>query len=111
MTRSAASCQPSQRSSITPERITEPGFTRFEKALILEAFFRDGDNFIYSTDVSTGHSSLDLEAWLLNPESENFRTGYCEQFAGSFASAGTSGSLNKRWWIPLMCWSAQPNGG
>jgi transglutaminase-like putative cysteine protease len=65
--------------------ITDPGFTRFEKALILEAFFRDGDNFVYSTDVSTGHSSLDLEAWLLDPESENFRTGYCEQFATAMA--------------------------
>lgn len=65
--------------------ITDPGFTRFEKALILEAFFRDDDNFIYSTNVSTGHSSLDLEDWLLDPESENFRTGYCEQFATAMA--------------------------
>lgn len=65
--------------------ITEPGVTRFEKALILEAWFRDSDNFIYSTDVSTGHSALDLEAWLLDPESENFRTGYCEQFATAMA--------------------------
>lgn len=65
--------------------ITDPGFTRFEKALILEAFFRDDDNFIYSTEVSTGHSSLDLEDWLLDPESDNFRTGYCEQFATAMA--------------------------
>ncbi len=76
--------------------ITDPGFTRFEKALILEAFFRDGDNFIYSTDVSTGHSSLDLEAWLLDPESENFRTGYCEQFATAMAIMSRSLGLPSR---------------
>ena len=76
--------------------ITEPGFTRFEKALILEAFFRDGDNFIYSTEVSTGHSSLDLEAWLLDPESENFRTGYCEQFATAMAVMARSLGLPSR---------------
>ncbi len=76
--------------------ITEPGLTRFEKALILEAFFRDGDNFIYSTGVSTGHSSLDLEAWLLNPESDNFRTGYCEQFATAMAVMARSIGLPSR---------------
>ncbi len=76
--------------------ITEPGFTRFEKALILEAFFRDDDNFVYSTDVSTGHSSLDLEDWLLDPESENFRRGYCEQFATAMAVMARSLGLPSR---------------
>jgi transglutaminase-like putative cysteine protease len=76
--------------------ITEPGFTRFEKALILEAFFRDNDNFVYSTGVSTGHSSLDLQAWLLDPESENFRTGYCEQFATAMAVMARSIGLPSR---------------
>lgn len=76
--------------------ITEPGFTRFEKALILEAFFRDDDKFIYSTDVSTGHSSLDLEDWLLDPESPNFRTGYCEQFATAMAVMARSIGLPSR---------------
>jgi transglutaminase-like putative cysteine protease len=76
--------------------ITEPGFTRFEKALILEAFFRDDDNFVYSTGVSTGHSSLDLEDWLLDPESENFRRGYCEQFATAMAVMARSLGLPSR---------------
>lgn len=76
--------------------ITEPGTTRFEDALILEAFFRDPDNFIYSTEVTTGHSSLDLEAWLLDPESQNFRTGYCEQFATAMAVMARAINLPSR---------------
>ena len=61
--------------------ITTDGITRFEQALILETWFRDPGIFTYSTDVSTGHGSLDLADWLMDPESRNFRTGYCEQFA------------------------------
>ncbi len=61
--------------------ITEVGVTRFEQALILETWFRDPSIFTYSTDVTTGHASLDLAAWLIDPDSRNFRTGYCEQFA------------------------------
>ena len=65
--------------------ITDEGATRFEKALILEAWLRDSELFTYSPNVSTGHSSLDLADWLLDPESPNFRTGYCEQFATAMA--------------------------
>lgn len=66
--------------------ITDAAGTRFEQALLLEAWFRDPEVFTYSTDVSTGHSSLDLEDWLTDPESRNFRTGYCEQFATAMAA-------------------------
>lgn len=65
--------------------LTQTASTDFERAVILEAFFRDSELFTYSTDVSTGHSSLDLEDWLIDPGSRNFRTGYCEQFATAMA--------------------------
>ena len=39
-----------------------------------------------STDVSTGHASLDLEDWLTEPTSINYRVGYCEQFAATMAA-------------------------
>jgi transglutaminase-like putative cysteine protease len=65
--------------------ITADGTTRFEKALILESWLRDPREFTYSSEVSTGHSSLDLADWLLDPESRNYRTGYCEQFATAMA--------------------------
>ena len=61
--------------------VTEQGTTTFEKALILEAWLSDRGTFTYDTDVDTGHSSLDLSEWLLDPDSKNYRTGYCEQFA------------------------------
>lgn len=66
-------------------RIVADGVGVFEQALLLERWFRDSGEFTYSTDVSTGHSSLDLADWLLDPDSPNYRTGYCEQFAASMA--------------------------
>ncbi len=59
--------------------------TEYEKALALEAFFRSPNAFRYSTDIDPGHSASDLTAWLLDPTSPNYRTGYCEQFATSMA--------------------------
>lgn len=67
------------------QTVTEGASTRFEQALILEAWFRDSDLFTYSTQVSTGHSGLNLVDWLTNPDSINYRTGYCEQYATSLA--------------------------
>jgi transglutaminase-like putative cysteine protease len=59
--------------------------TDFEKGLALEAFFREPGSFRYSTQVDPGHGSQDLAAWLLDPQSPNYRTGYCEQFATAMA--------------------------
>jgi transglutaminase-like putative cysteine protease len=59
--------------------------TDFEKGLALEAFFRRPGAFRYSTEVEAGHSATDLSAWLIDPESPNYRTGYCEQFATAMA--------------------------
>jgi hypothetical protein len=59
--------------------------TDFEKALALESFFRTPGNFLYSTNIVPGHGSADIANWLLDPESENYRTGYCEQFSTSMA--------------------------
>jgi transglutaminase-like putative cysteine protease len=59
--------------------------TDFEKALALEAFFRTPGNFVYSTNIIPGHGASELSDWLLDPESTNFRTGYCEQFSTAMA--------------------------
>ena len=59
--------------------------TDFERGFLLENFFRSAGGFVYDVDVSTGHSTLDLTAWLLDPASRNFRRGYCEQFASAMA--------------------------
>lgn len=57
----------------------------FEDAYTLEAFFRRTGDFKYSTDVSTGHEFLVLDDWLNDSTSQNYRTGYCEQFALAMA--------------------------
>jgi transglutaminase-like putative cysteine protease len=62
--------------------------TPFEAAWLLERWFHEGGDFTYSTDVSTGHADLDLEDWLTDPDSLNYRVGYCEQFAAAMAVLG-----------------------
>ncbi len=62
--------------------------TPFEAAWLLERWFHEGGKFKYSTDVSTGHANLDLEEWLTDPDSLNYRVGYCEQFAAAMAVLG-----------------------
>lgn len=59
--------------------------TDFEHAWMLEHWFRYSGDFTYSTEVSTGHDALLLDDWLSEPTSQNYRTGYCEQFATSMA--------------------------
>ncbi len=65
--------------------ITVNGTTDFERSLLLEGFYRDSGEFRYSVDIDAGHAATDLAAWLFDPESPNFRTGYCEQFATGMA--------------------------
>jgi transglutaminase-like putative cysteine protease len=69
-------------------RHTAGASTPFEAAWLLQHWFRDSNEFTYSTDVSTGHDTLDLEAWLTDPDSPNAKTGYCEQFAAAMAYLG-----------------------
>ncbi len=46
---------------------TRGASTDFERAWLLQHWFRDSGDFVYSTDVSTGAGSLDLEEWLTEP--------------------------------------------
>lgn len=72
----------------TALRNTRGATTDFEKAWMLQYWFRDSGDFTYSQEVTTGHGALVLEAWLNEPSSENYRTGYCEQFAAAMAVLG-----------------------
>jgi len=67
---------------------TRGATTDFEKAWMLQHWFRDSGDFTYSQEVTTGHGALVLLDWLNDPNSQNFRTGYCEQFAASMAVLG-----------------------
>lgn len=77
-------------------RETSGATTDFEKAWVLQHWFRESGDFDYSTDVSTGHNTLQLVDWLTDPESLNYRTGYCEQFAAAMAVLGRALDIPSR---------------
>jgi len=70
--------------------------TDFERALALEAYFRDSGAFRYSIEVDPGHAATDLADWLLDPASPNYHTGYCEQFATAMAVMARLAGLPSR---------------
>jgi hypothetical protein len=76
--------------------LTQDGATAFEKALLLEAWFRDPNEFTYSIDIDPGHSARDLADWILDEDSPNYRTGYCEQFATAMGAMARSLSIPSR---------------
>jgi hypothetical protein len=76
------------RLQVTARQQTRGATTDFEKAWMLQHWFRDSGEFTYSQEVSTGHGALVLEDWLTSPASQNYRTGYCEQFAAAMAVLG-----------------------
>ncbi len=58
--------------------VTAPASTTYDKARTLQDWFKN--NFRYSLEVPPGHSLSAIEAFLER------RSGYCEQFAGTFAA-------------------------
>ncbi|MGH3651199.1 MAG: transglutaminaseTgpA domain-containing protein, partial [Acidimicrobiia bacterium] len=77
--------------SVTTGRTTD-----FEAAWMLQSWFRDGGEFTYSTEVTTGHGALVLEDWLTDDTSPNYRTGYCEQFAAAMGVLARSLGIPSR---------------
>lgn len=65
--------------------------SQYEKALALQNYFRDPSLFSYSLDVGNGHSSSRIEDFLFE-----VRSGYCEQFAGSYAAMARAVGLPSR---------------
>jgi transglutaminase-like putative cysteine protease len=84
--------------------------TDYERALALEAFFRSPNAFRYSTGIDPGHSASDLSAWLLDPYSPNYRTGYCEQFATSMAVLARLIGIPSRVVLGFSPGVSQPDG-
>ncbi len=75
---------------------TKGASTDFERAWLLQYWFRDSGEFSYSTSVSSGFGSLQLEQWLTDPTSLNYHVGYCEQFAASMAVLGRTLGIPSR---------------
>jgi transglutaminase-like putative cysteine protease len=61
------------------ERVTAAGGSRFQRAVLLQNWFRFAGGFRYSLAVPEGHSGDDILSFLNN------KVGYCEQFAAAMA--------------------------
>ena len=88
--------------------------TDFERALALEALFLAPGSFRYSTSILPGHGATDLADWLLDPESDNYRTGYCEQFSTAMARHGAAHRDSQPGGARLLPWHRArrwPGGG
>lgn len=71
-------------------QVTAGATTPYERALALQTWFRDPDEFEYSLEVQSGHGSTAIELFL------DRRVGYCEQFAATFATMARTLGLPSR---------------
>ena len=69
--------------------------SRYEKAVRLQWWFRDSNEFEYSLRREPGTGEDDLEAFL-DPNAPRGRIGYCEQFAASMALMGRTLGIPSR---------------
>lgn len=67
------------------EEITTQSSSDYESAVRLQRWFQKGGGFVYNTDVRSGTGTDDLQSFL-DPDAENGREGYCEQFAAAMAA-------------------------
>jgi transglutaminase-like putative cysteine protease len=84
--------------------ITANASTEYDKALALQNYLRS-DRFTYSLKVSSGHSDRALEHFLFKTH-----TGYCEQFAGSFAAMARAIGLPTRVAVGFVTGDLQSDG-
>ncbi len=64
-------------------QVTEDGRSQFERAVLLQDWFRQDGGFTYSLDRESGSGVDELRDFL--GTGEGSRTGYCEQFASAMA--------------------------
>ncbi len=72
----------------TAEQLTVGMTSPYDKAIALQDYFRN--NFIYDVDVAKGHDIQRIADFL------TVRRGYCEQFAGTYASMARAIGLPAR---------------
>ncbi len=65
------------------DEVTQGAQTDFERAVAIQRWFRDPENFTYTTDRVAGNGLDDLRTFLTPGPSG--RAGYCEQFASAMA--------------------------
>lgn len=83
------------------QRVTATANGPYAKALALQNYFRD--NFTYDIEVGTGHTSAQVDAFLIG------RRGYCEQFAGAYAAMARAIGLPARVAVGFTWGDQDPN--
>jgi transglutaminase-like putative cysteine protease len=78
----------SERATELARQATASAITPYDQALALQMFFREG--FTYSLEVDAGDGEEAIERFL------DSRSGYCQQFAGTFAAMARSLGLPSR---------------
>jgi transglutaminase-like putative cysteine protease len=76
------------------EKVTATGTSRFERAVLLQNWFRSTGHFRYSLKTAPGDGNNALLTFL--SRSNNGRVGYCEQFASAFAVMARTLSIPAR---------------
>ena len=88
--------------ALANEIVRDKGATNdYEEALALQNFFRD--NFDYDLNVGAGHSNARIDQFLESG------IGYCEQFAGAFASMARSIGIPARVAVGFTWGDQDPN--
>ncbi|MAT05743.1 MAG: hypothetical protein CL424_11960 [Acidimicrobiaceae bacterium] len=72
------------------ERLTAGIASPYERALALQSWFRDPNEFTYSLEVQSGHDANAIESFF------QVRAGYCEQFAATFAAMARAAGIPSR---------------
>jgi len=73
------------------QRITRNGVSDYDRALLLQDYFRRSGGFRYDLDVAASGGVESLEDFLFN-----VRAGYCQQFASAYAAMARSIDLPTR---------------
>ena len=102
---------PADVPSFVPElarQVTEDGRSQFERAVILQEWFREDGGFRYSLERSPGSGNDTIRQFL--GSGEDGRVGYCEQFASAMAVMSRSIGIPARVAVGFLRPEAEPDG-
>jgi transglutaminase-like putative cysteine protease len=89
-------------------KVTAKATTRFQRAVLLQQWFRSSGHFRYSLHTSPGDGDNALVTFLT--KGKGGRVGYCEQFASAFAVMARELKIPARVAVGFLQPSPAPNG-
>jgi transglutaminase-like putative cysteine protease len=89
----------------TARQVTATGRTPYEKALLLQGFFRDRGAFTYDTSAAYGYGYDAMSAFLIQ------RRGFCQHFAATMAMMARTLKIPSRVVVGFLSSSAKDSAG